>query len=201
MKKIFGFAIIGFLLLFSLGALIAKDRGCTSIQSGELRASDGSLITTGYDQWGYNYQTNMFNGKYCDAYRDADWCQLWKEDNLIMKWNNAWLSNKDCDGDGLLDRHNGFTSYIGSSAWLTNHMSGEYEQNGETCHWTYFTKIVAAPMDAVLTDGIWYGADGKEIGPEIWGEFAVIQEINNDPCADYHGLYFNGDAPTGFGFY
>ena len=67
-----------------------------------------------------------------------------------MKWNDAWLSNQDCDADGLLDRHNGFASYIGSGAWLTNHQSGEYEEDGTVCKWNYFTKIVAAPANAVL---------------------------------------------------
>jgi len=103
-----------------------KSEECTTIQSGELYASDGSLIETGYDQWGYNYQARMFNGGYCDAYRDAAWCQPYNDVDLIMKWNDAWLSNKDCDGDSLLDRHNGFDSYIGSGAWLTNHQSGSY---------------------------------------------------------------------------
>jgi len=184
------------------GNEIAWEKGsCTAIQSGELLASDGSVITTGYDEWGYNYQAHMFNGGYCDAYRDAAWCQPYKEDELMMKWNDAWLSNVDCDGDGLLDRHYGFSSYIGSGAWLTNHISGEYEQDGEMCSWSYFTKIVAAPADATLTDGIWYAYDGTEIGPVIWGAFAVIQEVSNDPCAGDHGILYNGDAPTGFGFY
>jgi len=158
---------------------------CTNIQSGELLASDDSVITTGYDEWGYNYQAHMFNGTYCDAYRDAAWCQPYKEDNLMMKWNDAWLSNVDCGGDGLtgdtpdgnLDRYYGFSSYIGSGAWLTNHMSGEYEQNGEMCSWNYFVKIVAAPADATSLNGFWYTADGTEIGPVIWGSFAIIQDL------------------------
>ena len=99
---------------------------CTTIQDGTLLTSDGEVITTGYDEWGYNYQAHMFNGGYCDAYRDAAWCQEWKEDYLIMKWNDAWLSNKDCDEDGLLDRHFGYDSYIGSGAWCTNHQWGSY---------------------------------------------------------------------------
>jgi len=37
-------------------------------------------------------------------------------------------------------------------------------------------KIVAAPADATLVGGLWYAADGTEIGPAIWGEFATIQE-------------------------
>jgi hypothetical protein len=119
----------------------------------------------------------------------------------MMKWNDAWLSNKDCDGDGLLDRHYGYPSYIGSGAWLTNHMAGEYEAEGQTCKWNYFVKIVAAPADAYKSVGIWYTADGVEIGPVIWGEFAIIQEVSNDPCMGDHGILYNSEAPTGFGFY
>ena len=65
------------LVLVSFSPVMAKNdkSNCTTIQSGELVASDGSTIETGYDQWGYNYQAHMFNGYYCDAYRDAAWCQ------------------------------------------------------------------------------------------------------------------------------
>jgi hypothetical protein len=172
---------------------------CATIQSGTLKTSDGSVITTGFDKWGYNYQARMFNGGYCDAYRDASWCQPWKDDHLAMKWNDAWLSNKDCDGDGLLDRHYGFPSYIGSGAWLTNHMSGEYQDNGKVCKWNYFVKIVAAPADATKSGGVWYSANGTEIGPAIWGEFAVIQEINNDPCGGSHGVIYKSPSGPGLG--
>ena len=175
---------------------------CTTIQSGELFASDGSVINTGYDEWGYNYQAHMFNGLYCDAYRDAAWCQAYKDDNLMMKWNEAWLSNKDCDDDGKLDRHYGFDSYIGSGAWLTNHMRGKYEgDEGQSCKWNYFTKIVAAPGDAYKDGGFWYAADGTEIGPVIWGSFATILEVSKDTCTGENGLQYNSPAPAGFGFY
>jgi hypothetical protein len=173
---------------------------CTTIQSGELLASDGSVITTGYDEWGYNYQAHMFNGGYCDAYRDAAWCQPWKDVELAMKWNDAWLSNKDCDGDGLLDRHYGHDSYIGSGAWVTNHQSGEYEdEDGNICKWNYFVKIVAVPLEAILDEGVWYTADGEEIGPEIWGSFAIIQQVENDPCADIHGAQYLSPVGPGLG--
>jgi len=177
-----------------------KNAECTCIQEGTLVTSAGEVIETGYDQWGYNYQAHLFNGYYCDAYRDAAWCQPYKEDRLMMKWNEAWLSNKDCDGDGLLDRHYGFPSYIGSGAWLTNHMSGEYQgDDGSFCSWVYFVKIVAAPADAVLNGGVWYAADGTEIGPAIWGEFAIIQEVSNDPCAGQNGLQYLSPVGPGFG--
>ena len=163
--------------------LAKKGGGCTTIQSGDILASDGSVITTGYDEFGYNYQAHMFNGRYCDydrvvggAYCDVD---------LIMKWNDAWLSNTDCDGDGKLDRHYGFASYIGSGAWCTNHQSGGKGKD----HWTYFVKIVAVPGDAYrvgpANTGIWYEADGTEIGTDIWGSFAIIQEVESGAGATY----------------
>ena len=174
---------------------------CTTIQSGLLFASDGSTIKTGFDEWGYNYQAHIFNGTYCDAYRDAAWCQDKKDVKLIMKWNDAWLSNKSCDGDEYLDRHYGFDSYIGSGAWLTNHQSGEYidDVTGKKCKWTYFVKIIAAPADATLKSGIWYNADGTEIGPVIWGQFAIIQEVSNDPCAGITGLQYVSPDRAGLG--
>lgn len=172
---------------------------CTKIQDGVLLSSAGDLLETGYDQWGYNYQAHMFNGGYCDAYRDASWCQPYADVELIMKWNEAWLANVDCDDDGLLDRHYGFDSYIGSGAWLTNHQKGSYEIDGQTCGWEYFVKIVAAPSDAELVDGILYGADGTEIGPVIWGQFAIIQQVYNDPCGGATGLEYLSPDHAGFG--
>lgn len=191
--------------LFLAACPVSAKKGgntCTTIQDGTLRRSDGVPIVLGYDEWGYNYQAHMFNGTYCDAYRDAAWCQPYKDIELMMKWNDAWLSNKDCDNDGLLDRYYGYNSYIGSGAWLTNHQSGEYESdNGETCKWNYFVKIVAAPADAHVNGGYWYTAGGEEIGPVIWGTFAIIQEVNNDPCAGDHGIEYLSPTSAGFGFY
>ncbi|MFC1622575.1 hypothetical protein ACFL1Y_01085 [Patescibacteria group bacterium] len=177
----------------------AKDK-CTTIQSGTLLASDGTVIETGYDSWGYNYQGHMFNGFYCDSYRDAAWCQAYKDIKLAMKWNDAWLSNKDCNEDGSLDRHFEYISYIGSGAWLTNHQSGEYEgQGGEVCKWNYFVKIVAAPTDAYNQDSFWYAADNTLIGEVIWGEFAIIQQVENDSCADLHGQQYVSPERAGLG--
>lgn len=197
--------VVGIILAVALIVVVATpvmagDDGCTTIQDGELYASTGELITTGYDEFGYNYQAHIFSGRYCDYDRviGGSSCDV----NLMMKWNDAWLSNKDCDGDGLLDRHYGYPSYIGSGAWLTNHMWGSYEgEDGKTCKWTYFVKMVAVPKDANLADGIWYTADGTEIGSEIWGAFAIIQEVVNDRCEGYHGLQYLSPASPGFGFY
>ena len=196
---------------------------CTTIQDGVLTYSPGHYlygqpIPTGYDPYGYNYQSHMFNGSYANAYLGrygyppydgdddaylaenpgADDLGVWsyRDVDLMMKWNDAWLGNKDCNADGSLDRPN---PYIGSGAWTTNHMSGEYQDGGNKCKWVYFTKIVAAPADAVKDSGNWITASGDVIGPIIWGSFATIQEISNDPCLGEHGVLYKSPVGPGFG--
>ncbi len=147
----------------------------------------------GFDEWGYNYQAHIFNGYYCDAYKDAAWCQPYADVKIVMKWNDAWLSNKDRDGDGSLDRHYGFTSYIGSGAWETNHMWGTYiGEDGLTYEWDEFYKIVAKPTSDYIC--------AENGGYEIWGEFCVVQDIYNDPYSGFEGNTFPPGNP-GFGTY
>ena len=118
----------------------------------------------------------MFNGLYCDSYRGAAWCQPYANVELIMKWNDAWLSNKDCDGDGLLDRHLGFDSFVGFGAWLTNHWKTTYyDADSNMCEYDDFIKIIAVPATATLLDGIWYNEDGIEIGSIIWGNLPLFK--------------------------
>ena len=165
----------------------------------------GNVIETGYDQFGYNYQARKFNGTYDSSDRIIDgtyWgsTEDYVDDKLAMKWNDAWLSNKDCDGDNKLDRHFGHLGYIGSGAWLTNNVEGDYyDVGGSTCHYTYYVKIVAVSSDDILVSGIWHGADGVEIGPEIWGQFAIIQSVYNDPCGGSHGVEYLSPARPGLG--
>ncbi len=154
------------------GILLKKSGGCATIQGGKLLASTGETITITRDEFGYSYQAHIFNGVYSDVDRvhGGDFSDV----NLQMKWNDAWLSNKSCDGNDVLDRHYGYDSYIGSGAWLTNHDIGFNEAGNR---WTYFVKIVAAPADAYKDGDTWYTADDTEIGPVIWGAFAVIQQV------------------------
>ena len=200
-KAITLFVSIMFTLGFSAVALAGKPASCQTIPGGSLYNSEGDLIQPGFDQWGYNYQAHKFMGDYCDAYHGASWCSAYAGTKLAMKWNDAWLANKDCDGDGSLDRHAGYPSYIGSGAWLTNNESGTYEDSsGNQCSYVYFVKIVAAPADATETGGVWYSADGNEIGPDIWGQFAVLQEVYNDSCGS-HGVLTLSPVGPGFGKY
>ncbi|MFH0942865.1 MAG: hypothetical protein V1810_01685, partial [Candidatus Beckwithbacteria bacterium] len=296
---------------------------CAYIKDGTILDKFGDPIGLGYNQWGYNYQAHMFNGMYCDAYANADWCQQFKDVSLMMKWNDAWLSNKDCGTQGddqlaysslttpdnKLDRHYPTNSYIGSGAWLTNHAEGTYTSSTEyhwdvtgnwlldfaggtdnrefrnlvqdaagnvtgefwwlnginweyggtlvgtvsgdtlqlhydrapilytgdfvgavgndvitggtfsdshgnnllwtatgtstqvydTCTVSDFVKIVAAPADAYMVGVNWVAANGTEIGPAIWGSFAIIQEKASDPCGEYEVMNYMSPLRKGLG--
>ena len=64
-----------------------------------------------------------------------------------------------------------------SGTWENPSQSGPWKSTSgaatkETCDWNYFTKIVAAPADAELVDGIWYTADGTKI--QIYPEVKLL---------------------------
>lgn len=300
MKKTFFIVLVALVYMLSTQSVFAKTPVCTTIKSGALTDVTGNTISLGYDQWGYNYQAHMFNGWYDNYSRPST--PVTGGDVLMMKWNDAWLSNVSCDGDNKLDRHYGSVGYVGSGAWLTNHASGTYtthnitgqyviafEYQGGTwnhtatlsdtngtvsgtgaypasgpaqyewqvtsgsvsgdtvlltvvytagadalsplttmymtgtinpdgsmtgvwtdnyqggarqgtwltapgtaqtnaCTWSDFVKIVAVPSTATESNGYWHTADGVEIGPSIWGDFAIIQEVSSDPCGQSTGL-------------
>lgn len=185
--------------LFAIGT--AQAQTCTTIQQGTLRTSKGVILQTGFDVVGYNYQAHEFNGKYCDAVDDEEYCRVYPNDDLTMKWNDAWLSNKDCNDDRLLDMptDNG-GSYRGTGAWVTNHQKGTYiDSQGRKQRFEWFVKIVAAPADAVPDHGIWRAADGTEIGEVIWDDFAVVQDVYTDTGSGEHGAYYVSPYSAGFG--
>jgi len=200
-------ATVCLVMVMAIAPVFAAKPSCTTIQDGVLTYSaghylEGEPLMVGYDPYGYNYQAHMFNGYYANSYLGKDgfppyegdaeaylaenpdaentWYWQYRDVWLMMKWNDAWLSNKDCNDDGKLDRPDDFNSYIGSGAWVTNHQSGTDEDG----HWTYFVKIVAQG----------YEGHAEFIGaPEIWGAFMVIQRVSQ-------GQYLLV-PPAGFGYY
>ncbi len=191
-----------------------KSDGCATIQGGTIVDIAGNPITTGYDQWGYNYQAHIFNGWYWNYSRPvtpwtketleaAELSNTW----LIMKWSNTWLSNKSCDADNKLDR--GYPTLDGGppwnssaaeGAWDTNHQSGSYiGDDGKKHKWTYFVKIVYPPGGAVDADDD--GKDDDTGGIIIWGSYVIIQQVYNDPYGAAHGVEFKVIGPAGFGAY
>ena len=192
---------------------------CTKIQDGILeypagRYLAGQPLVVGFDEYGYNYQSHLFKGYYANVYLNGDnlpaytgdgvayllanpgalskWYWPYRDYDLQMKWNDTWIANTDCNNDGLLDRHFGFSSYIGSGAWQTNQYGGD--------GWAALTKFSAVPADAnrigPANTGIWYTADGVEIGTDIWGEFAITQDVLSG-----EGALYVSPAGPGYGQY
>ncbi len=234
MKKILIIAVVVVLTLALSLSIGAKSKDCVTIQDGVLTYSAGHYLggeplMVGYDLYGYNYQAHMFKGSYANSYlgkdgfppyegdseaylaenpaAEATWYWPYRDVKLMMKWSDEWLSNKDCNRDGKLDRGykcdpvNANNSGC-EGAWLTNHQSGtDVDADGNEYKWTYFVKIVAAPTDAEKVDGIWYAADGTEIGPVIWGSFAIVQQVENDAGAGLHGVQYLSPSGPGFGHF
>ncbi len=175
-------------ILLSTLAVSASPGSCATIKGGTLTDSSGNPIVMGFDQFGYNYQAHDFNGTYDSVDRNLDgtyWGSTgdYVDDRLRMKWSDSWLADKDCNGDGKLDRGlvNGVVGGT-SKGWLTNQVEGEYiDLGGDEQHYTYFTKIG------------WTGP-----GSPLWGEYAILQEIYNDPAGGFHGPTFRAATP-GFG--
>ena len=171
----------------ALAAKGGKNAGCATIAGGTIVDSAGNPVTVGYDQFGYNYQAHMFNGTYDSSDRNLDgtyWgvTDDFVDDKLMMKWSDDWLANVDCTGDGKLDR--GADAGGISQGWLTNHVEGDYDSDGDgtqDAHFTDFVKIV------------WVGPGGS-----LWRQYDIIQEVLNDPAAGLHGLQMKIGAP-GFG--
>jgi hypothetical protein len=192
-----------------------QQAGCTTIQAGTLeypagRYLAGQPLEVGFDAFGYNYQSHLFKGSYANVYLNGDglppyegdeaaylalspsaatkWYWPYRDYDVQMKWNDAWMANTDCDGDGKLDRHYGFASYRGSGAWQTNQYGGD--------GWASLMKISAVPEDAYQVGNMWYAADGTEIGEEIWGEFAITQDVLSG-----EGALYVSPAGPGYGQY
>lgn len=214
-------AALSMMLFLATGAAADKPEvppgnTCARIQDGTILASDGIVITTGIDRWGYNYQAQTFSGPYMYAARSEctgeTWCDFVMGVDLRMKWNDAWMSNTDCDNDGILDRHYGLDSYVGSGAWFTNRISGQYEFEGSTCTWDRFLKIVAIPVGATTDGYYWYSADGSEIGQSVTltgtaGPSAVLMTVMqsySDRCGafsepGYVGVDYKSPVGPGLG--
>ncbi len=132
-------------------------------------------IVAGCDEYGYDYTLRSYKGFFSNRNRGPRGLPPVESGDvrLEMLWNDAWLSNVDRDGNGSLDRHYGFRNYRGSGAWLTVHLEGV--ENGET--WVYFMKAAAVPERAQWENGRWI-VDGTDIGPAIWGCFAILMEFS-----------------------
>lgn len=173
----------------------AKEK-CATIQGGTIIDHNGDIITTGFNDEGYNYQAKTYSG---EIFPDTSpgWYLKWE-------WNDAYLSTQDCDDDHRLDIANGEDSYRGTGAWTTTKWTQKYtDGEGNQCIVSQFTKFVAVPVGAYAIEGIFYAADGSEIGQVVnspgFEDFAKIQLIWNDPCNGKNGVDYKAPGPVGLG--
>lgn len=172
---------------------------CGKIQDGNIVDYRGEVIPLGINDEGYNYQAKTYSGEmFPDDY--PGWYLIWK-------WNDAYLSTKDCNGDQRLDIANLKDSYRGTRAWTTTKWSTTYtDQEGNECEVFQFSKFVAVPIDAYSENGFYYTSDGSEIGRVVPNEpelvdFAEVQSIWNDPCNDRNGVEYKPPGPSGLGIH
>lgn len=157
-----------------------KPSGCRRIVDGGIYTSNGEEIVLGFDRWGYNYQAHKFSGWYENAGRQGSPVETGNI-HFKMKWNDVYISNKDCDGDGKLDRHYGYDSYFGTRAWLTNHYSWTYVGDDGNVHWVHwYLKMVAQPYS---------GFDCASIGGTPFnGAFCTVKNVYYDPYGGSQGM-------------
>jgi hypothetical protein len=171
----------------------------------------GDTITEGFNLYGINYQWKFARKGVEEICQYT--AKVWEDDPEITyeacieaqrnekfqlikqteKWNNAWLSNKDCSGDEKLDRHYGFDSYLGSRAGQMVNIRYSYN-NAENvqCKANIFWVIYAAPSNAHLDQdtGNWYvrnkefGLGEYEVVPTFHG-LAVVYRTVYDPCGEF----------------
>jgi hypothetical protein len=186
--------ILLFVALFAVSVIPAgAKKACTPISSGKL-SFNGKPVTLGVNENGFNYQAH----KARFFTQNGTW---WFYTH--MKWNDAWISNADCGGDDELDRHYGYDDFVGSGAWVIVHYYGGYEKDGTTCDWDETIKVVAVPEGAYKVGGVYYTADGEEIGPTSTemadNGFATIQKVLNDPCHGLEGKQIGSPDHEGLG--
>ncbi len=173
----------------------AKEK-CMTIQDGTIMDEDGMTIQIGFNQVGYNYQAKTYSGEMFPE-SSPGW-------HLVWKWNEAYLSTQDCDGDMLLDIANGQDSYRGSGAWNTTKWTKTYtDKDGNQCRVSQFTKYIAVPVDATSDEEFFYDSKGDVIGQVVnslgYEDFAKIQLIWNDPCKGINGIDYKAPSPVGLG--
>ena len=153
-----------------------------------------SVVWAGSNEFGVNCQAHMMKVENCGSAEGQITCV-----DVIVKWNDAYLSNADCEGNVSPEPK----SYIGSGAWITNHQRiNVIDVNGIEKKGEYFVKVVAVPNGAELGYGIWYTEDGSEIGPAANGfpeGFAIILETSSFSGSGQQGILYLSPYHAGLG--
>ena len=155
-----------------------------SASAGTCTLADGSIVSTGYNQYGYNYCAGIFNGtgsSWCLAGGQAANCMgVYSLDKLTMKWNAAWDS---CNFYG--------TPAACAGAWTDNQWNGNVK-NGSGAVWHYKIQWIGGNCGADYTPL----ADG---GYCIWGSYETLMDQGHDPNIGPGHMWFAHAKPNGYG--
>jgi hypothetical protein len=168
-------------LLFAITFFIT---GCQ--ESPNPVSQDNNTQTTlnkgGFDEFGYNYQSRLFNGPADGVDRVLDgkvWGDLtYAKDKLVMKWSKVWDDARFNGAPWTPD------------AWEDNEWNGAFP-GGSGAVW--HSKII---WIGPLLENSPYWRDG---GYAIWGEFEVIMDQGKDPNYGPGHLWYAHANPTGYG--
>nr|WP_321406620.1 hypothetical protein [uncultured Carboxylicivirga sp.] len=195
MKKFNYFAAI-FVLLMLFFACNKNEIQPISNQA-ELKSN---TLLTGVDEWGFNYQAQLFDGYLINAiFGDPAFAEMEHYKTMVYKgegpefWEQVikkydyfgflmlpelldcklkmkW--NTDLLGkDGIYPE-----TWVDSDAWIVFH----YTMNTKDQKWSQVRKLVARNSNYELIDGFWYNEEGKEVGKQsyYWPDLMIIQVIN-----------------------
>ncbi|HLA89027.1 MAG TPA: hypothetical protein VJL28_01195 [Gemmatimonadaceae bacterium] len=154
-----------------------------SVSGGTCTLANGNVVSTGFDQYGYNRCARLFNGtgsSWCvQRNAPADCVGIYSPDKLVMKWNEEW------------DRGNAENwTQPPYGAWEDNEWNGK-KAGGSGAVWHYKIKWVGA-----------CGADGTPLadgGYCIWGQFDVLMDQGHDPAFGPGHIWFARANPNGYG--
>ena len=123
--------------------------------SGSCTLANGKVVSTGFDQYGYNRCAHTFVGTFggwCAARSaPADCAGVLGSTRLVMKWNEGWdVGNVTAWAKGPYD------------AWLDNEIRG-----------AGFSEHFKTKWDALCASGLSSGSNG---GPCIWGSFETLMD-------------------------
>ena len=135
----------------------------------------------GFDQYGYNYQARIFNGKVDGVDRNNDgtvWGDpAYANDKLVMKWSKAWDDSRFHGDSWTCD------------AWEDNEYNGKV-QGGSSEIWHYKISWVGPELEE---SDCW-----REEGYPIWGQFEVI--FSQGTVANEH-FWETHASPSGYGMF
>lgn len=179
MKK--GFCLTVLLLSLAL-LLVSCSRSSNPINTTSSNSDNNitALQKGGFDEFGYNYEARIFNGKADGVDKILDG-MVWGDatyanDKLVMKWSKAWDDARFNGAPWTPD------------AWEDNEWNGKFP-GGSGQIWHY--KI------------IWVGPDLENSpywrpgGYEVWGEFEVIMDQGQDPNAGPGHIWYAHAKPNG----